>query len=147
MQTTLESGAILELSTCSFSEGVRLMKAVARELKSTQISLGSGEATKVGDIFQMNVGPEILNTVKNIIASLISSEEIEAAIWPCMERGSYTLDGVTHKINRDIFEDPAIRGDYIPVLKEALVFSLTPFFGGLKSLVKNLPGSDIATRK
>ena len=143
MQKVLESGAILDVSICSFTEGTKLMKAVSKEIKNTPISLG----TNVADFFKAEVSSEILNTMKNIITSLLSSEDIEAALWPCMERGTYTVGGVIRKINRDLFEDEKTRADYVPVLKEVLVYNLTPFFGGLKSLVKSLPVVGIGTQK
>ena len=118
MIKTLDSGAVLELSVCSFAEGARLMKTVAKEMKGAQISQGD---------------------VMNMILSLIASEEIEASLWPCMERGTYTVGGITKKINRDLFEDEKARSDYIPILKEVLVNSLTPFFKSLGSLVKDIP--------
>ena len=143
MIKTLDSGAILDISVCSFAEGTRLMKAVARELKNTQVSLGV--KGHIADFFKADIGDEALNTIKNIVTGLIASEEIEAALWPCMERGTYTRDSVTHKINRDLFEDEKRRADYVPVLKEVLVNSLTPFFGSLKSLVKDIPRAGTGT--
>lgn len=145
MIKTLDSGAILDISMCSFAEGTKLMKAVSKELKNTNISLGAkGKAT---DFFKLDLGDEAINTLKNIVTGLISSEEIEAALWPCMERGTYTIGGVTRKINRDLFEDEKAREDYIPILKEALVFALAPFFKSLKSLVKDIPGVNTVTQK
>ena len=138
MQKILNSGAVLELSVPSFAEGTRLMKAVAKELKNTQISLGAKGDVK--DFFKLEMSDEALNTIKNIVTALISSEEIESALWPCMERGTYTVDGITKKINRDLFEDEKARSDYIPVLKEVLVNSLSPFFKSLKSLARGIPG-------
>ncbi len=137
MQKVLESGAVLDLSICSFAEGNRLMKAVAKELKNIQISLGAKGQTV--DFFKLELGDEALNTIKNLVTGLIASDEIEAALWPCMERGTYTINDVTHHIKRDIFEDEKARADYIPILKEALVFNLSPFFKSLRSLVKDLP--------
>jgi len=145
MIKTLDSGAILDISVCSFAEGTRLMKAVARELKNTQVSLGV--KGHIADFFKADIGDEALNTIKNIVTGLIASEEIEAALWPCMERGTYTRDAVTHKINRDLFEDEKRRADYVPVLKEVLVNSLTPFFGSLKSLVKDIPAANTSVQK
>jgi hypothetical protein len=52
-----------------------------------------------------------------------------------MERGTYTFNNLTRKINSDLFEDEKVRADYLPILKEVLVFSLAPFFSSLKSLV------------
>ena len=133
MQKVLESGALLDLSICSFAEGNRLMKAVAKEIKNTQISLGA--KGQMGDFLKLQVGDDAINTIKNLVTGLLASDEIEAALWPCIERGTY--DGI--HIKKDIFEDEKVRADYIPILKEALVYNLSPFFKSLKSLVKDIP--------
>ena len=141
MQKVLESGALLDLSICSFAEGNRLMKAVAKEIKNTQISLGA--KGQMGDFLKLQVGDDALNTIKNLVTGLLASDEIEAALWPCIERGTY--DGV--HIKKDIFEDEKTRADYIPILKEALVYNLSPFFKSLKSLVKDIPLVSTSTQK
>jgi hypothetical protein len=133
MEKVLSSGAVLNLSLCSFSEGTKLMKSVTRELKNTPIMLGTEQFS--------------FNTIKNIATVLISSNEIEEALWPCMERGSYTNNGVTKKINKDLFEDEKARADYIPILKEVLVFSLFPFLKNLNSLLEGLPALNTAIPK
>ena len=145
MQKILDSGAVLDLTLCSFSEGCQLMKAVAKELKNTTISLGSKEVNGLGDIFKVQFGDEALNTIKNLVTGLISSDTIEATLWPCIMRGTYTKDGVVSKINKDLFEDEKARADYIPILKEALVFNLSPFFKSLKSMLKDIPGASTNT--
>ena len=141
MQKVLESGAVLDLSICSFAEGNRLMKAVAKEIKNTQISLGA--KGQMGDFLKLQVGDDALNTIKNLVTGLLASDEVEAALWPCIERGTY--DGV--HIKKDIFEDEKVRADYIPILKEALVYNLFPFFKSLKSLVKDIPLVSTSTQK
>jgi hypothetical protein len=129
MEKVLQSGAKLNLSLCSFDEGTKLMKAVTRELKSTPILLGDAVLN--------------FNTIKNIATVLIASDEIEAALWPCMERGTY--NGL--KINKDLFEDEKVRADYIPILKETLVFSLSPFLKNISSLLGDLPIAGFSTPK
>ena len=141
MQKVLESGSVLDLSICSFAEGNRLMKAVAKEIKNTQISLGA--KGQMGDFLKLQVGDDALNTIKNLVTGLLASDEIEAALWPCIERGTY--DGV--HIKKEIFEDEKTRADYIPILKEALVYNLSPFFKSLKSLVKDIPLVSTSTQK
>jgi hypothetical protein len=141
MQKVLESGALLDLSICSFAEGNRLMKAVAKEIKNTQISLGA--KGQMGDFLKLQVGDDAINTIKNLVTGLLASDEIEAALWPCIERGTY--NGI--HIKKDIFEDEKVRADYIPILKEALVYNLSPFFKSLKSLVKDIPLVNTGTLK
>ena len=141
MQKILDSGAVLDLTLCSFAEGNRLMKAVAKELRNTNISIGAK-----GDLINLK-GEEAINTIKNFVTGLISSDEIEAALWPCMERGTYMRDGVLRKINKDLFEEEKARTDYLPVLKEALTYNLSPFFLNLGSLLKDMPAAGTGTLK
>ena len=141
MEKVLDSGVVLNLSICSFAEGNRLMKAVAKEIKNTQISLGA--KGQMGDFLKLQVGDDALNTIKNLVTGLLASDEIEAALWPCIERGTY--DGI--HIKKDIFEDEKVRADYIPILKEALVYNLSPFFKSLKSLVKDIPVVNTSIQK
>ena len=141
MQKILDSGAVLELTLCSFAEGNRLMKAVAKELKNTNISIGAK-----GDFMNLK-GEEAINTIKNLVTGLLASDEIEVALWPCMERGTYTVGGVLKKINRDLFEDEKARADYLPVMREALTYNLSPFFLNLGSLLKGMPAVSTATQK
>ena len=124
MEKVLGSGALLNLSLCSFSEGTKLMKAVTKELKNTPILFGDQISN--------------FNTIKTIASVLIASDEIEQSLWPCMERGTYTIDGITHKINKDLFENEKARADYIPILKETLVFSLSPFLKNINSLLGDI---------
>ena len=129
MEKVLASGSKLQLSLCSFDEGTKLMKAVTRELKNTPILLGDAVLN--------------FNTIKNVATILIGSDEIEAALWPCMQRGTY--NGL--KINKDLFEDEKVRADYIPILKETLVFSLSPFLQNLNSLFGDIQVPNITTLK
>jgi hypothetical protein len=117
------------------------MKAVAKEIKNTQISLGA--KGQMGDFLKLQVGDDAINTIKNLVTGLLASDEIEAALWPCIERGTY--NGI--HIKKDIFEDEKVRADYIPILKEALVYNLSPFFKSLKSLVKDIPLVNTGTLK
>jgi hypothetical protein len=143
----LSSGAELALSACSFQEGTKLMKAVAREIKGVAVSIGMRDVKNLGDILSVRAGDDVFNTIKNFAAGLLASEEIEAALWPCMERGTYTVNGVTSKINRDLFEDEKVRADYIPILREVLVYSLGPFSEGVGSLLKGIPQAVTLSQK
>lgn len=141
MQKVLDSGAVLNLSICSFEEGERLMEAVANELKNTKISLGL--KGKTVDFLNLELGDDAINTIKNLVAGLLASKEVKAALWPCIERGTYN----DIHIKRDIFEDEKVRADYIPILKEALVYNLSPFSKSLLSLVKGLVGASTSIQK
>ena len=103
-ELTLPSGAILSISSASFREGHNLFKAVMKELGTLDMSLE-------------------INTKLRI--KLISSDEIEKALWPCMARCTY--DKV--KITPEMFD--AVEGsvnDFLEIALEVLGFNLDPFF-------------------
>ena len=70
------------------------------------------------------------DTVQHLAMTLLSSEQIEAALWPCMGRASY--NGL--KINPGLFENAEIRCDFLEVMKEVLGYNLIPFSKNLGSL-------------
>ena len=117
----LPSGAVLSLTMAPFQDGHRLMKAVAREIEGVKIT---GDFLKEPD------------AIKNIIMRAIYSEDVELALKPCLARCSYNKQQITE----DAFEDEKARGDFLPVVKEVMVYNLTPFFGSLSSLLKDIKG-------
>lgn len=131
LKKTLPSGAILELSLCSFEEGNDLLKSVMKEIESLNISMGNNE---IKDIVNMEINDEMINTVKGILSRVISSTEIERCLWRCLGRG--TID--SKKISKDTFEDHQLRGDYLIVMKETLIYNLKPFFSSLGSMLSGL---------
>ncbi len=122
LKKTLDSSAELEVTLSSFAEGHRLFKVVTKELEGVD--------------FQED-------TVQKLAFRLISSEEVEKALWPCMGRATYNK----LKVNPDLFEDPSVREDFLIVAKEVLVFNLLPFSKGLglDALLKVLAGKNIGT--
>lgn len=139
---TLKSGATIEVTLGSFSEGHRLFKAVMRELEKVNIEFES-KGKNLGEIFNGEIGDKFLNTLKNLIARLVSSDEVEAALWPCMNRGKY--EGKA--IRSELFENEDIRGDYIEISKEVLWFNLLPFCKNLDSLLSILMSRDTGVQK
>ena len=139
---TLESGAALEVTMGSFVEGLRLFKAVMKELEAVKISLGIREKS-IQDIFTSEVNDEILDTLKNVLSRIVSSQAIEEALWPCMKRAIYS----GQKITPLLFEDEKIREDFLIVSKEVLWFNLSPFFKNLGSLFTELKQKSIGSPK
>lgn len=135
MDKTLDSGAKLKITIAPFSVGNRLLKAVTKELETVGINLGMGKG-KLNDFFNADVDTDgVINSLKNVVFRLISSETIEVCLWECMERATYQPFGkeVGLKITRETFEDEKVRGDYLIVAKEVLVANLSPFFPSLGS--------------
>ncbi len=105
----LKSGAKLYMTLAPFQDGHNLFKAVTRELIGTSLQ---GEVN-------------LALTMK-----LLSSEEVEKVLWPCMMRATYN----GQKLSPDLFEPGDVRKDFLLVVKEVLDFNLIPFFPSLDSL-------------
>ncbi len=116
--STLGSGAILEMTIASFEDGKKLLKAVTKEVKGIEITKGQ----------------DAINVIKNMVASVILSDEIDSALKPCLDRSTYN----NKRITQETFEDEIARGDYLMVLKEVLEYNLTPFFSNLLSMLKDI---------
>ena len=142
LKKTLDSNAVLEVTLAPFAIGHKLWKAVAKEVETVDVSLGSKVAS-LQSVFDAEVTDQMLNTIKNIISRVLSSEKIEEVLWQCMERATY--NGV--KITQDTFEDVKARGDYLIVAKEVLWFNLVPFVRNLGSLFQELKAKNISTQK
>ena len=134
---TLDSGAVLEVTMSPFGVGHRLLKVLMRELEGVNLTLGSMKDWK--EMFE----GEGLNTLKNVLSTLIASDALEEALFACMERATY--NGV--KITKDIFEDTNARGDYFIIAKEVAWFNLSPFFKNLRSLVPQAAASLTGTQR
>lgn len=106
------SGAKLEITLAPFADAKTLFKACAKEMKGLKI----------------NSQDEIdVNLFKDIFCTGLASDEIEEALWPCLQRCLYK----GHKITRDSFEDENGRQDFYMVCFEVAKANIDPF---LKSL-------------
>lgn len=106
---TLKSGASLYITLAPFQEGHKLFKVVTRLMASMDAQT-------------------VLN--ERLVLKILSSEEVEQALWPCMARATY--DGV--KITPELFESAKIRCDFLTIATDVLNFNLAPFFPNLVSL-------------
>lgn len=134
IEKILESGAILNIKTAPFATGTKLVKAVSRELLKVNIDIGLGKG-RLEDFFSLEIDKDgAINTIKDLILNLISSDEIETIVWECLDRCTYTLEGApAGRINRATFENDKAKGDYYLIVKEVLAENLTPFFPNLHS--------------
>lgn len=128
LKVKLESGAELEATLASFPEGHRLYKAVTKELSRYNLAEGTAE---------------------NLAMVLSSSDEIDAALWPCMARACYKTEECPagHKINPMLFEKAEYRSDLIEIQREVLGFNLIPFSKAIGSLLRAALKRDIAIPK
>ena len=131
LKKTLKSGVEIEIQPAPFKEAHRLFKAVAEELKGVRLELGDLMAgvKRPEDLLKSDLTESTANTLKNLIATLVSSEKIEEALWPCMGRALY--GGV--RALAEAFEDEKARMDFIPTAQEVLLYNLRPFMSGLGS--------------
>lgn len=129
IKKTLPSGAVLECDLAPFKDGYALLKAVMRELEATKISIGL-KSKSIKDIFDIELTDDALNTLKNVITSIVSSEQVEAMLWACMGRATYN----NQRITEETFEDISARSDYLIVMKEVMLHNVSPFFKSLGSL-------------
>ena len=118
LKKTLDSGAVLEVQIAKFRIGHRLFKAVMKEIKD----------------IDMPDGANVANMIKDVATGILSSGEVEAILWECMEVALYN----NQKVTPDLFEDERVREDYLIVAKEVLMVNLTPFFKNLRSLLSDM---------
>jgi hypothetical protein len=129
MEKILDSGAKVNITLSDFEVCDRLLIAVTKELEGVGISLGlkSGNFT---DFLNMDIDKDAaLNTLKNAIMRIASSNLIRPILWECMQRVTYNGLKVTPKT----FEGEKERGDWPILAKEVLVSNLIPFFPSLSS--------------
>lgn len=134
---TLESGAVLELQMASFEKAHKLLKAVSSEIQQVNIDLGMNVDLKA--MFSrgqdgVEINSQMMNTLKNFLAKIISSDVVDEALWPCMATALYNKN----KITRDTFDAEEARCDFLVVTQEVLVYNLAPFFKNLGSLLSGI---------
>ena len=116
LKVKLESGADLEVWLASFQEGHALWMAVSKELKDT-------------DLGQITIGKLSLD--------MLSSENIMKAAWPCIGKSVYTGHGYEKKkCDPSIFEKAEVRGDFLQIVEEVVVYNVLPFSKKIGLLLK-----------
>src|SRR5574343_678337 len=115
----LPSGAELEITLSPFEDAKNLLQVISAE----------------GIELKLDANQEIdVNFFKGIFLKAISSKKIEAALKVCMSRATYN----GQKIDKDTFEDPAAREDYLLVCMEVAKENLSPFTKSLSALFGQL---------
>ena len=131
MKVTLKSGAILDI-TKTFETSHKLFKTVLKELKGVNLKLGLKEGSATSNIFDLQITDDTLNTAKDGIFTILSSQEIEDTLWSCFNgRVLYNSKKV---LGPDFFNDEKICEDYHEVMKEVMTANLSPFQKSLASL-------------
>lgn len=112
---TLKSGRKLRIEAASFRKSKDLFDAVSKEIKAN------------------NFDPKAefdINFVKNIALGLVSSPNVEAALWPCFTKCLYHDNT---KVDSDLFEDVSAREDYLEICLEVCKENILPFTKNLSS--------------
>lgn len=139
---TLDSGAKLEVQLASFGNAHRLLKAFAAEAEKVKLNIGVAQSA--GDIVKLkNLTPETYDMLKNFVARMIASEELEEALWPCMAVVLYN----GKPVSRETFEKEDARQDFLPVIREVLMANLLPFGAGLGSMLRAAVPANTADQK
>lgn len=132
MKKILSSGTELDMTMAPFQQSYALFQAILKELKEVPLNLGVGENTEsLSSIFELTVTDALLNTLKNLIFTIIASKEVNQSLLPCLSRCTYDGAKVT---GDDFFENERRRNDYLEVVKEVVTYNISPFIGGLGSL-------------
>ena len=67
-----------------------------------------------------------INFIKNVVLSLVSSEDVEKKLWPILERCVY--GNHKDKVNEQLFEsNMEARGDFLEICYHATIESINPF--------------------
>ena len=108
----LPSGVELTVNAAPFKDAKNLFQAIIKEWKDF-------DPQKLGSPSGM-VG---------LFMTAFSSDEVEAAIWPCLNRCLYAGE----KIVQATFEPESARPDFIPACLEVVAENITPFTKSLFS--------------
>lgn len=131
MKMTLKSGATLDITRAPFVISHKLFKTVLKELKEVNLKLGLKEGQTLGNLLELDMTDEVLNTAKNSIFTLLSSQEIEDSLWECF--GGRVLYN-NKKVDLKLFDNEKIQEDYHEIMKEVMTANLSPFRKSLESL-------------
>lgn len=123
----LPSGAKLEITLAGFEEGEALTSAVAKEIEGIKLSSNINFSEMTADTPMTG---ELLDVIKSLVARVLYSKEIKSVLWQCMSRA--TRNNI--RVTKEMFDDEKVREDYIPIMREVLIYNLTPFFKNLGSL-------------
>jgi len=116
IEVKLPSGSKLKIQPADFETARALFKAVLSEATKTQVSWKGGVD---------------VNQFKDLFCIGFSSDLIEDRLGACMSTVLYNNGKGDLKIDKDTFQDPKAREDYLPVCWEVAKANISPF---LKSL-------------
>jgi hypothetical protein len=126
-------GKELQITMCSFDEGMELQDSIAAALAEQKISLDMPKPTK--GKAQPDIDP---GAIIQPILKVIGDKRIRDALFACAKRAIYD----NQKVDKEFFEDASNRKLYYPIMMEVLKINIGPFidsligqFGGLRGLI------------
>lgn len=111
-----------------FRDAKRLFDAVIKEVK----------AAKLDPKQELDV-----NFIKDMLFSVVASESVEAAIWPCLAHSIYEK----HRITTDSFESLEGREDFLEICYEVGKENILPFGKNLYAELSPLLGNLALSQK
>jgi len=109
----------LRITPASFSDARALERAITKAIKGSNIEIPGSIKEDIK-----------LSGFIDAIASTISSEEVENALFKCAEKAIYK----DQRINRDFFEPVENRELFYPIMAEVVKENVGPFMKRIASL-------------
>lgn len=126
MEFNLPTGAKIQITVAPFADAHALLKAIMRSVKGMDFpqSILDTDMSLAGAMGN----PQLLSKIIDKILSIAVSDEVEQALFKCMERATY--NGL--KIDRRLFDDPnvteSLREDYYSICFKVIEANCKPFF-------------------
>ena len=120
----LPSGTELDITLLPYEDAWEVQSVVATVLEQMKIDLKGLDLKNLlaTDMLQFK-GP---------ILHLLSSKDVKDAAQKCFVKCTYS----NRRIDSQTFEPKAARGDFIPAMFHVLKENISPFFGGLLSILQ-----------
>lgn len=133
MEFLLPGGNKFLVTPSSFEKAMALQKALLRATKGLPLA---------ADPFQMDV-----SILKDAVVSVATSDEVEKAMFCCMESANYR----DRRVSRDLFDDPKIgeqaREDFYLMCWHTAEVNCGPFFKKTFSRLRELAATPAVTPK
>lgn len=123
----LPSNKILSLETADTESALSLLRLIIKRASLLNIDFNIKAEDTLKDVLVKN---------QALLMSLISEEDINEAILLCGAKALYGKQKIiiNGELNKELFEDPAARNDYIGIMYLIAMETLEPFFPSLHTL-------------
>ena len=117
MEYTTETGKQVIINYAGFKDACELKRHIGLELLKVNVD--------ISDLLNKELDSQSINTLKNLILTIDSSEEIEKCIFKCLSKSLYD----NSRITRELFElDKEAVSEYYNILIACVKENLSPFF-------------------